>query len=130
MNRYENRPDGSSAPRACIFSAEERLRVHIAAGDVIEFEPALADKEYPYIVCSIWGVIPTNELFVRLASGDVSFVASVFSPIDVPLMKDRLGGMRAMDADAAGALADRIWKEHRAELIAGARNPGEGGKPD
>ena len=124
MNRYENRPHGSSASRSS--SAEKRLRIHIAAGEVIEFEAALADKEYPFVVCSIWGVVTTNELFVRLTNGRISFVASVFSPLDLPLMANRIGGMDAIDAEAAGALADQMWKDHSAELIAKAGRPDQG----
>ena len=97
--------------------AAERLETHIAANEVITFEAGLPDKEFPYVVCSMWGVIPTNELFVRLTNGEVSFVDFVPSPLQVPPMVDRRFGMDVDDANAAGALADYIWERHKHELI-------------
>ena len=126
MNRDEYPPEGGLVPGSPPGSAAERLRSHIEANEVIVFEAALADKEYPYISCSIWGAIPTNELFVRLTNGDVSFVASIYSPVEVPLMASRVSGINAADADAAGALADRIWARHRNELIHVERSAGRG----
>lgn len=117
MHRDEYPPAGGLVPGTLSGTAAERLCSQIAANEVIIFEAALADKEYPYITCSIWGVIPTNELFVRLTNGDVSFVASIYSPVEVPLMASRVSGINAADADAAAALADRIWARHRDELI-------------
>jgi hypothetical protein len=126
MDRDEYPPAGSLGPPHPSGKAAKRLRSHIAANEVIIFEEAMADKEYPYITCSIWGVIPTNELFVRLTNGDISFVASTYSPVEVPLMASRVRGMNAADADAAGALADRIWAQHRNELIKAGSRTGRG----
>ncbi len=103
--------DGSVRPAA------QRLAAFIAANQVIVFEPGVPDKEFPYITCSMWGAIPTNELFVRLTNGDVSFVESVPSPLEVPAMGDRLFGMDVDDAQAASTLADQLWERHKHQLI-------------
>lgn len=65
----------------------------------------------------MWGVIPTNELFVRLTNGELSFVDCVRSPIEVPAMGDRIFGMDVLDAKAAGELADEIWGRYKHQLI-------------
>jgi hypothetical protein len=98
-------------------TAAERLLAYTTAKQLIAFEPGLPDKEYPYIICSMWGAIPTNELFVQLTNGKVSFVDCVLSPLDVPPMGDRVFGMDVEDANAAGALADQIWERHKHQLI-------------
>jgi hypothetical protein len=97
-----------------------RLQAFIAANQVIVFEEGLPDKEFPYIVCSMWGAIPTNELFVRLTNGEVSFVDCVPSPLEVPAMADRRFGMDVEDASAASQLADRLWEQHKYQLIRSA----------
>lgn len=81
------------------------------------FADEIPDKEYPYIRCSMWGAIPTNELFVSLSNGEVFFVECIPSPLDVPVMSDRVLGMDEEDADAAGDLADAMWANHRHQLI-------------
>jgi len=94
-----------------------RLEAYLATGQVIEFAHDLPDKEFPYVTCSMWGAIPTNELFVRLSNGDVSFIDCVPSSLEVPAMGDRMFGMDVDDANAAGALADRMWERHKHQLI-------------
>lgn len=98
-------------------TAAERLEAYIAAGQVIEFERGVPDREFPYVICSMWGAVPTNELFVRLTNGDVSFIDCVRSSLEVPAMGDRIFGMDVEDANAAGALADRMWERHKHQLI-------------
>jgi len=95
----------------------ERLADLISRKLVIAFQSKLADKEYPYINCSIWGAIPRNELFVRLANGKESFVRSCRSELDFPVMADRVFGMDAVDANVAYKLAERMWKAHKSDLI-------------
>jgi hypothetical protein len=116
MNAEKRGGSGGPAPGDRL-SAAELLQSHIAANQVIAFDQDIPDKEYPYILCSMWGVIPTNEIFVRLTNGDVSFVASVVSPLELPSMADRLFGMDVDDANAAGSLADELWNRHKDELI-------------
>jgi len=98
-------------------SAADRLEVYIASARVITFEAGFPDKEYPYIICSMWGSIPTNELFVRLSSGTVSFVECIPSPLELPPMIDRGPHMDEADAQAASDLADRMWEKYRNYLV-------------
>lgn len=116
MNPDDNACSGWRAPDSA-SPAAVRLEAYITANQVLTFEPGFPDKEFPYIICSMWGVIPTNELFVRLSNGNVSFIDCVRSPLDVPTMADRVFGMDLEDANAAGALADRIWARHKHQLI-------------
>lgn len=95
----------------------ERLQQFLHAKQLIVFADEIPDKEYPYIRCSMWGAIPTNELFVRLSNGDVSFVECTPSPLEVPVMGDRIWGMDVSDAHVAGALADAMWERHKHQLI-------------
>ncbi|MEN9404267.1 MAG: hypothetical protein RL091_2970 [Verrucomicrobiota bacterium] len=116
MNHNKSDRPGRKTPGADPTAAE-RLEAYIAADQVVAFEPGFPDKEFPYVLCSMWGVVPTNELFVRLTNGEVSFIDCVRSPLDVPAMGDRRFGMDVEDANAAGALADQIWKRHKHQLI-------------
>lgn len=116
MNHHQSARPGRSTPRV-VPTAAERLEAFIAADQVIAFEPGIPDKEFPYIICSMWGVVPTNELFVRLTNGEVSFIDCVRSPLEVPSMCDRVFGMDVDEANAAGALADQIWERHKDQLI-------------
>jgi hypothetical protein len=104
------------SPSGATRTAAERLDGYIAANQVIVFEPGFPDKEFPYVICSMWGVIPTNELFVRLTNGELSFTDCIPSPLEVPAMGDRRFGMDVDDANAAGALADQIWERHKHQL--------------
>jgi hypothetical protein len=102
-----------------LLSSESRLDAYLKAKAVVVFAEAIVDREYPYVTCSMWGVIPTNELFVRLSNGSASFVDCVPSPLEVPLMSQRVQGMFEEDAHAAGELADRLWSRHNSVLIRG-----------
>jgi len=84
---------------------------------VILFEGNGQDKEYPYIKLSIWGSIPTNELFVKLSNGVVEFVASVPSPLIYPVMADRRFGIDVSDHRAAIELAEKLWDLKKDKLI-------------
>lgn len=116
MNHHQRARPGRKTPRA-VPTAAERLEAYIAADQVIAFEPGFPDKEFPYIICSMWGVVPTNELFVRLTNGEVSFIDCVRSPLEVPSMGNRIFGMDVEDANAAGTLADQLWARHKHQLI-------------
>lgn len=88
--------------------AAQRLADLIRDRQAILFEENAQDKEYPYIKLSIWGAIPTNELFVKLSNGVVEFVASGPSPLDHPLMADRRFGIDVSDHRAAIELAEQL----------------------
>lgn len=77
----------------------------------------MRDREYAHITCSIYRVPKTNELFVRLTNGVVSVVAVTPSPVPFPAMADRVFGIDVADSNAALALADKLWEQHREELL-------------
>lgn len=79
----------------------------------------MPDREYPQITCSIYGVPKTNELFVRLTNRCISFVAATDSPLSFPAMADRVFGIDVADAQVAFGLAEKLWEEHRSELLQG-----------
>lgn len=102
--------DGENSPAARL---EQYLRAHAC----IPYEENLPDREFPRIKCSIYGVPKTNELFVRLTNGILSFVAVTPSPLVSPAMADRIFGIDAADAQVAFGLADKLWEDHREELL-------------
>ena len=98
-------------------TASDRLAKLIAENQVIVFEAGFPDEEFPYVICSMWGAMPSNEIFVRLTNGVVSFVESVPSPLIFPTMADRVFGMDVVDSQVAVELADRMWAAHKRQLI-------------
>lgn len=85
--------------------------------NLIVFHSELPDNEYPQVRCSIYGATETNELFVKLASDKAAFVEAIDSPLLAPSMADRIFGMDAADAQAAFELAERMWTNHKKELL-------------
>jgi len=95
-----------------------RLDQLLQTGKLIPFHLDLPDKEYPQIKLSIYGAAATNELFVKLTNGTVTFVEAVDSPLLSPGMADRIFGMDVADSEVAFARAEKMWEQHRAELVA------------
>jgi hypothetical protein len=105
-------------PTPSTETAEVRLDKLLRARACIAYYKDLPDPEYPQVRCSIFGAPRTNELFVRLTNGRVSFVGVTQSPLIFPAMADRLFGMDPVDHAAAFGLADELWKRHRDDLVA------------
>ena len=99
-------------------SAEARLARLLRANACIVYHDNLPDRDYPDVTCSIYGAPKTNELFVRISKGRASFVAVARSPVEFPVMADRIFGLDVADHAMAFGLADRLWEEHRRELMA------------
>ena len=97
--------------------AAERLTKLSAENQLIPFRVDVPDREYPYVIWSIWGAIPTNELFVRVSNGKVSFVDSAKAGLIYPSMRDRIFGMDLADEQAADELANRMWETHKSDLV-------------
>lgn len=97
--------------------AADRLADLMRDRKVILFEGNAEDKEYPYIKLSIWGAIPTNELFIKLSNGVREFVASTPSLLEYPMMCDRRFGIDVLDHKVAFTLAEQTWELHKHELI-------------
>jgi hypothetical protein len=94
-----------------------RLERFLRSQACIVYHENLPDPEYPEVTCSIYGVPKTNELYVRITNGRVSFVAATASPLDYPAMADRIFGLDVLDHAVAFGLADRVWEQHRSELL-------------
>ncbi len=97
--------------------AAARLAATLKSGRYVPFDVDLPDKEFAYVRLSIYGSIETNELFVKLTNGKSTFVGAVESPLISPGMADRIFGMDVLDAEAAFALANRMWEDHRDVLV-------------
>lgn len=102
-------------------SLAAQLEHYLRAKACIPYEENMPDREYPVITCSIYGVPKTNELFVRLTNGRISFVAATPSPLLAPVMADRIFGMDVADAKVAFGLAEKLWEKHREELLRDSR---------
>jgi hypothetical protein len=96
--------------------ADVRLERLLRSKACIVYHEDLPDPEYPTVRCSIYGAPKTNELFVRLTNGQRSFVAVTLSPLEFPVMADRVFGLDIADHAAAFGLADQLWETHRAAL--------------
>ncbi len=98
-------------------SAAGRLDRFLRSNACIVYHENLPDPEYAGVKCSIFGVPKTNELFVRISNGKVSFVAVAPSPVEFPVMADRIFGLDAADHAVAFGLADELWAHHQSELL-------------
>jgi hypothetical protein len=96
----------------------ERLERMLRANACIVYHESIPDREYSEVKCSIYGLPKSNELFVRLFNRTVSFVAVAPSPLAFPVMADRVFGLDVADHAVAFGLADKLWEQHRAELLA------------
>lgn len=95
----------------------DRLAALLKAEACIPFIVDSADHEYRYITLSVYGAPKTNELFIRLTNGEVSFVEAIPSPLIYPFMADRIFGMDVMDNQAAINHALGMWERHKHALI-------------
>ncbi|PTY04254.1 hypothetical protein DB347_20370 [Opitutaceae bacterium EW11] len=112
----------SNPPPNDATSPAARLEQHLRSKSCIAYEENLKDREYPFVTCSIYGAPKTNELFVRLTNGQISFVDVTQSPLLYPAMADRIFGMDVADSQVAFGLAEKLWEKHRDELL-GAPQP-------
>ena len=94
-----------------------RLEQLLADRRFIAYEENLPDKEYPFVLLSIYGAPETNELFLKLTNGKVTFVEAFESGLIFPPMADRIFGLDAQDADDAYRRAEQLWEKHKDELV-------------
>ncbi len=99
-------------------SVEARLERLLRSNACIVYHENLPDCEHPQVKCSIYGAPKSNELFVRISNGRVSFVAVAPSLVKFPVMADRVFGLDAADHTVAFGLADQLWLKHCAALLA------------
>jgi hypothetical protein len=106
-----NEPPDAAVPAAV------RLDRLIQAKSCLVYHEDIPDREYPQIRCSIYGAPKTNELFVKLTNGPVTFVETAESGVLFPPMADRIFGMDVVDHQIAFELAERMWETHRGVLL-------------
>lgn len=94
-----------------------RLQELLLKKKYIPYHENIPDEEFPHVTCSVYGAPETNELFVKLTNGTVTFVETIESSLLSPPMADRIFGMDVLDSAAAFNLADQMWKKHKAALI-------------
>jgi hypothetical protein len=110
------RTDSHDQPDVGEPAAARLMRLIQAKGCIIYHED-MPDREYPQILCSIYGAPKTNELFVKLTNGSVTFVETAESGVIFPPMADRIFGMDVLDHQIAFGLAERMWETHEAVLL-------------
>jgi hypothetical protein len=98
-----------------------RLDRLLQSNGCIIYHENLPDCEYPTVLCSIYGATKSNELFVRLTNGTLSFVEAIPSDLLFPPMADRIFGMDVADQHVAFSLATCMWEKHREALVPNAQ---------
>ena len=94
-----------------------RLGQLLQANACIVYHEKIPDREFPQVTCSVYGAPKTNELFVRIDNGKVSYVGVVDSPLAYPAMADRIFGLDVLDHEVAFGLAEQLWEKHKTELV-------------
>jgi hypothetical protein len=107
-------------------SPAERLRRHLRGRDCIPYYEDQPDTEFPRVKYSVYGVPKTNELFVQVSNGTLTFVDVVKSALIWPAMGDRVFGIDVDDDRLAKRLADQMWEKHRSTLVAQRLERGPG----
>lgn len=110
------RTDSNDQPDVGEPAAEKLARLIQAKGCIVYHED-MPDREYPQIRCSIYGAPKTNELYVRLTNGSVTFVETTESSVLFPPMADRIFGMDVLDHRIAFGLAEQMWEKHQSVLL-------------
>lgn len=94
-----------------------RLDRLLQSNGCIVYHENLPDREYPEVLCSIYGATKSNELFVRLTNGTSTFVEAVPSDLLHPPMADRIFGMDIADHHTAFNLATSMWEKYQNVLM-------------
>jgi hypothetical protein len=115
-NSAQNRQSSGTIPPSP-NAAAEKLAELLLAKQTIPYHENIPDKEFPIVTYSVYGAPETNELFVKLTNGTVTFVEAIESPLLSPPMADRIFGLDVLDHAVASDLADQMWEKHKAALI-------------
>jgi hypothetical protein len=97
-------------------SDADRLKDLIVRDEVLEFFQA-SDKEHPELQWTVYGSIPTNEVFVRADARGTVFVQSSPSELLYPVMADRRFGIDVADNFVAEKLSAEIWSANRKKIL-------------
>ncbi|WP_043765390.1 hypothetical protein [Algiphilus aromaticivorans] len=96
------------------------LERHIARGEVIPQAESCPDKQVPEVTWDQYGVVPTDEVAVVARCGPARFFAKAQSYLLVPPMADRIFGLDVDDQRLGHELAEYLWGQYGAELMAAA----------
>jgi hypothetical protein len=98
------------------YLKSKRLALLIDQGRCISYAENV-DKKYAHIKWFIYGCPETNEIIVKVQSNKAVFYDSVPSEVVYPPMRDRVFGIDVTDEVLASKLSDKMWKQHKAELL-------------
>lgn len=100
-------------------SEEVAVRVRIARIDeaVCDYGSGFADKEYPEIVWSMYGLPDTNEIAVIAEVGSLKLGMTHVSAVLCPAMIDRIFGIDIDDQRLALWLSKELWEAHSERLV-------------
>lgn len=101
-----------------MLSDKDRLDEFLRIGETIEFFH-VSDKEHAKLCWRVFGVPPTNEIFVRAEVGALQFVKAAPSLLAYPLMEDRRFGIDVADKYVAEKLSIEVWEENSDAIAAG-----------
>jgi hypothetical protein len=101
---------------------EVAVRIGIALTDeaASDYGSGYADKEYPEIVWSIYGLPDTNEIVVVAEVGSLKLGMAQVSGLLWPAMVDRTYGLDVDDRRLAHWLSNELWDAHSKRLVAEA----------
>ena len=94
-----------------------RLERLLRSKQCIVYHENIPDREHPQVTCSIYGAPRTNELFVAMTNGRITYVEVVKSRLDYPVMADRVFGLDVLDREDAFRLADKMWEKHQKVFV-------------
>lgn len=87
---------------------------------VSDYGSGLADKDYPEIVWSIYGLPVTNEIAVIAEVGSLKLGMAYVSALLWPAMIDRVFGIDIDDKHLALRLSKELWDAHSERLVEAA----------
>lgn len=95
----------------------ERINTALISKVTIDYGSGFADKEYPEIVWSTYGLPETNEISVVAEVGNLELGIAHVSGLAWPAMVDRQFGIDVSDQQLAFRLSDELWDAHSERLI-------------
>jgi hypothetical protein len=92
----------------------------LGSGKAIDYGSGFADKEYPEIIWSMYGLPGTNEIVVVAAVGEIKLGHAHPSALAWPAMVDRIFGIDVDDQRLAFWLSEQLWNARSERMIAEA----------
>ena len=90
--------------------------------DTSKFYPyhTTADKEYSYIIWSVFGKLDDGTICVHVTNGEIEFEEFKPSTLKYPKMTDRMFGIDMADNHTAIMLTIEMWEKYKNKLIIGS----------